>query len=94
MLGVEIHESEGPVVPVADGSQHLIVVGAQFLRRRIVVEGITHVHAKTVDTHAIGVQDHLRHFLVRRAAFESAQMAVQVPDHSGSRQHKRFFYTI
>ena len=89
VIGIEIDEAECAVMPVAERLQHLIVLGAQGLGRRIVVERIAHVRAQPVDAHAIGQAHHLSHLFVGRAAVEAAQVAMQIPDHDWSHDKTR-----
>ena len=80
VLRVDVDEAERPVVPVAQGLEHLVVLLAELVGRRVVGPVHAHVDAEPGDPHAVGVLDELGHALVRRAARDPGEVAVQVPD--------------
>ena len=57
------------------------VILPKLLRCWVGQKLLTHEDNEPFDAHAIGVLDHLRHALVRCAALNSRQMAMQIPDH-------------
>ena len=83
VLRVHVDEPERPVVPVAQGLEHLVVLLAELLGRRVVGPGHAHVDAEPGDAHAVGVPDELGHALVRRPARDPGEVTVQVPDFHG-----------
>lgn len=58
MLGVEVDEAERAVGKPADGLQHLVVIPAEDLRRRIRGERHAQVNAQPVNPHPVGDGDH------------------------------------
>ena len=80
VVRVDVHEAERPVVPVAEGLQHLVVLPAEVGGRRVVGPRHAHVDAQPGDAHAVGRLEEPGHPLLRRPPRDAGQVAVQVPD--------------
>src|SRR6267378_5825547 len=86
VLRVEINETKRAVREVTQCPQHLVVLLAHFLGRRIVTPFHAHEDAKTRDAHAVGIFEQLAKARLRGFSRHAGQVTMEIPDFShGSR---------
>ena len=69
---------------VAQGLQDLVVLPPQLIGRGVEGERVAHEDDDAFNPHAVGEGEQLRHLLVGSAAFETTEVAMQVPDEHGA----------
>ena len=66
VLGADVDEPEGAMVPVAERLEDLVVLPAELLRRRVDDMPVAHVDDQPLDPHPVGQADQPGHRLIGR----------------------------
>ena len=80
IVTAQINEAEQAVGELRQHAEHLIILPAQVIRRRVLTPWVAHIEAAALDVHAVGGTQELLDPGDGRKSTRGGEVAVQVPN--------------